>query len=1002
MKVSIKKTKEAYAILEKYDGIHPYLRILKYNTFTKKKILSDLDIDYIIENHTHIPEKINKVVKLAKWFIETQLEKWDVNFTPDRVLITDILGETEATFHVYLKYKRNQEKPLMCFIPKKAILDDLRAEDFNNTQIDFTDIDETVSKYGRSLYEHQKSAVKFLITRNKCLLADDQGLGKALIITTLVYTDKGKQKIGDIKIGDKIIGSDGNPYNVLGVFPQGEKDLYKVTFNDGYHSICCGDHLWTLQSTNGSKRGNGKELNNRQNKFITLSTNQMLDKNLKLKTNGVDSNKTKQYEYSTYYKLNSGESRWQIPIVKPINFNNNELLPIEPYLLGLSLGDGHFENNNIRFSQHKDDFDELFKGINIIEHKSTKNIRKGSISGFKETLIELSLYNKHSWDKFIPDIYKYSSIENRLSILQGLMDTDGYCMISKKTGVFSATEYCTVSEQLADDVAEIVHGLGGIVRRRTKIGSYKKDGIKHECRKVYRLNIKLPDGFNPFRLKRKADLYNVPKKYKVNRYIKNIEPYGKDEAVCISVDSPDKLYVTEYGIVTHNTTSSIIASVVGNFKKVLIICPASLKSTWKRELKMFVPEEEIAIINGSDWIDGKKYTIINYDIVGRHYIVPTETVVTERVSRDKYGVAKLDSNGNEIIKRIEKQVKSRKKEVKEQAKALSPIYLADFELVIIDEVHKLSKNSSIRYETISDFLSRAKIKNIYLMSGTPMTNKPINLFHVLSLIDHEVCQNFEYFVKTYCDGKKIHNKQINKDIWLSSGASNLDELMEKIKNSYLRRLKKDIPGMVNKSIHQRYYDLTKEERLIYENLWAEYENSQASLGNDSLNKELTEGIFLRQFVSNAMVKNTIQLTDEFLEDENKVFIACCFDEEIKQLKEYYGDKAVVYNGKLTQKQKDNAEYKFMNDPKTTVFIGNIIAAGVGLTLTSSHICIFNTYDWVPGNNEQMMDRIHRIGQKEDVEIYYQLFSDTISEDMWEKIIRKKMNIEAVIKEEHDK
>lgn len=628
MKVSIKKTKEAYAILEKYDGIHPYLRILKYNTFTKKKILSDLDIDYIVENHTYTPEKINKVVKLAKWFIESQLEKWAVNFTPDRVLVTDILGETESQFHVYLKYKRNQEKPLMCFLPKKAILDDLRAEDFNNTQIDFTEIDETVGRYGRSLYEHQKSAVKFLITRNKCLLADDQGLGK--------------------------------------------------------------------------------------------------------------------------------------------------------------------------------------------------------------------------------------------------------------------------------------------------------------------------------------------------------------------------------------TTSSIIASVVGNFKKVLIICPASLKSTWKRELKMFVPEDEIAIINGNDWIDGKKYTIINYDIVGRHYVVPTETVVTERVSRDKYGVAKLDSNGNEIIKRIEKQVKSRKKEVKERAKALSPIYLANFDLVIIDEVHKLSKNASIRYETISDFLSRANIKNIYLMSGTPMTNKPINLFHVMSLIDHEVCQNFEYFVKTYCDGKKIHNKQINKDIWLSSGASNLEELMEKIKNSYLRRLKKDIPGMVNKSIHQRYYDLTKEERLIYNNLWQEYENAQASLGNDNLNKELTEGIFLRQFVSNAMVKNTIQLTDEFLEDENKVFIACCFDEEIKQLKEYYGDKAVVYNGKLTQKQKDNAEYKFMNDPKTTVFIGNIIAAGVGLTLTSSHICIFNTYDWVPGNNEQMMDRIHRIGQKEDVEIYYQLFSDTISEDMWEKIIRKKMNIDSVIKEEHDK
>lgn len=1009
MKNSLKKINTAYTLLEAYNGKNPYIKWVQYGVFIKKdRTLSDLDIEYIIKNNDYTPEKFNKVIKIAKWFGETQIKenKWDAGFIPEKVFITDILGETENLFHVYLKYKQNMEKPVMCFIPKKALLDDLRAEDFNNTEVDFTFFDGILGEKNRKLYEHQKSAVKFLLNRKRCLLADDQGLGKALIISTLVYTDTGSKKIGDIKVGDKVIGSDGKPHNVTGVFPQGIKELYNVTFNDGYSIKCCKEHLWTVQSTNGSKRGSGKELDNRRNKYVTLSLEQMLDHNLVLKQKGVGYNENKEYKFSTYYTDKKGNSKWQIPIVKPIEFVNNDKLPIDPYLLGLSLGDGHFsKNGKISFSQHKDDFDELFDNFNIKEINKKnirKNIRCGYINGYSNELKELGLSDKRSWDKFIPDIYKFSSVEDRILLLQGLMDTDGYCMISEKKGIFSATEYCTVSEQLANDVAELVQCLGGIVRMRTKIGTYTKNGIKHKCRKVYRLNIKMPDGINPFKLKRKSELYNPPKKYKVGRYIKNIEPCGSEEAVCISIDSPDKLYVAEHAIVTHNTTSSIVASIAGGFKKILVICPASLKSNWKKEISQFVPENEIGIINSSNWIPDKKYTIINYDILNMHYVVPIETYTIERVSRDKYGNIKLDKNGNQIIKIIEKKTKSRKKEVKEAAKNASNLYLANFDLVIIDECHKLSDCSSNRYEVIEDFLTRTDIQNVFLMSGTPMTNKPMNLFNVLKLIQCPICDNYEYFVKTYCDGKQITNNYTQKKMWLTGGASNLDELMEKIKTIYLRRLKKDIPGMVTKSIHQRYYELTFDQRLEYDNLWDDYEKSQMDLGNENINKQLTEGIFLRQFVSSAMVENTINLSNEFLEDNKKVFIACCFDEEISRLKEYFGDKAVIYKGGLTIKQKDEAERKFMNDPNTTVFIGNIIAAGVGLTLTSSHICIFNSYDWVPGNNDQMMDRIHRIGQKEDVEVYFQLFSNTISEDMWEKLIVKKLNIESVIKEEKEK
>ena len=629
MKVSIKKTKEAYAILEKYEGVNPFIKTLKYHAFIKNdKVLNDLDIEYVIRNNNFAPEPINKTVKIAKWFGEKCQEKWGTDFIPEKIQILDIVGETDSIFHVYLRYRRSQEKPIFCFIPKKALLDDLRMGDFNKLDIDFTKYDEVLSKEGKSLYEHQKSAVKFLLDRKKCLLADDQGLGK--------------------------------------------------------------------------------------------------------------------------------------------------------------------------------------------------------------------------------------------------------------------------------------------------------------------------------------------------------------------------------------TVSAIIASLEGNFKKILVICPASVKSTWKREISRFVPESEVGIINSTNWINDKKYTIINFDIVDIHHRVGKEMVIEEKPLLDSNRNPITDENGNQLTKSIEKWIKSRKKEVKEKAMSESNLYMAGFDLIIIDECHKLSNNDSIRYEFINDLLVRSAVKDVYLLSGTPMTNRPINIFHVLGLIGHEVCQNFDYFVQTYCDGKKITSKTTKRSIWLTGGSSNLNELMEKIKNSYLRRLKKDIPGMVTKEIHQRFYELTSKEILEYNNLWNEYEESQLLLGITNLNKDLTEGIFLRQFVSTAMIRNTIELTNEFLEDDNKVFIACCFDEEISQLKEYYGDKAVIYKGGMTIKQKDKAEWKFMNDKNTTVFIGNIIAAGVGLTLTSSHICIFNSYDWVPGNNFQMQDRIHRIGQKDNVEVYYQLFNNTISENMWEKVVRKEMNINKVIKDENNK
>ena len=151
-----------------------------------------------------------------------------------------------------------------------------------------------------------------------------------------------------------------------------------------------------------------------------------------------------------------------------------------------------------------------------------------------------------------------------------------------------------------------------------------------------------------------------------------------------------------------------------------------------------------------------------------------------------------------------------------------------------------------------------------------------------------------------------------------------------------------------------------------------------------------------------MIHNTTKLVDEFIANGEKVVIGCCYDEELYRLRDYYGDKCVIYNGKMTSKEKDKAQDAFMNNPDVKILVGNLISAGVGLTLTAAKKLVFNDFDYVKGNNDQFMDRIHRINQTEDVDIYFQIFRDTQYEKMWEIVLRKGYIIDQIIKKEGEK
>ena len=476
------------------------------------------------------------------------------------------------------------------------------------------------------------------------------------------------------------------------------------------------------------------------------------------------------------------------------------------------------------------------------------------------------------------------------------------------------------------------------------------------------------------------------------------------------------------------TLSAIVSALEDKYEKILIISPASVKMTWFKELKGLVDEDEITIVEGSNWKENK-FTIINYDILKNFYEIPMETVKTSSLEYE-------DGELKKVVK--EKEKVSRKNDIISEAMENSQLFQSKFDLIIIDEAHRLSNTTSGIYKIVSDLVKRSNPIGIYELSGTPITNRPINFYNLLKIIGSQLADDWKYYVENYCDGRFFYNrkerdahcyiycKKVNKNswyelsddekkeldgildkkckkIWKTEGASNLDELQEAVKSCYIRRDKNDLE-LPKKTVKVLNYDLTKEERKSYERVWEEYLEAQDGKNKEDLEKykKITEGIMMRQWLANAMTEKTIDLARKCVDLGHKVVIFCAFDDELNTIKEAFKDICVVHNGKMLTKRKNKSVEEFQNNPNIKVFIGNIQSAGVGLTLVASDVAIFNSFSWVSGDNLQAEDRIHRLNQKKNVTIYYQVFSDTFYKEMFDKVRGKQEIIDNIIVSEKNK
>jgi hypothetical protein len=767
------------------------------------------------------------------------------------------------------------------------------------------------------------------------VLADDMGLGKALALDAKILTPTGWKRMGDIQVGDAVINSQGGTSHVTGVYPQGEKDLYKVEFTDGSSVECCDEHLWYVNTPLRRDRGYG-------GKVLPLA------------------------EIRNSLKDSSGNNRHFIPMVKPIEFEDREL-PLDPYLVGVLLGDGGLSTGRtflISADQELLDYakDVLPVGAEIVSaggydwriastnRKSTD--RRNMVNPVTHALRDLGLMGHTAHTKFIPDLYKFASVQSRLELLRGLMDTDG--SISN-----NVLEFSSVSEQLCHDVQFLIQSLGGIARMKQKRTTWTYLGVQ-KTSKAYRLTIAMPGDINPFRLKRKADLWLPRAKYPPVRAFKSVTYIGKKPAQCIAVDSPDHLYVTDECIVTHNTIQ--LLSLLQYAKEhpdaetpdpSLIICPTSCVDNWIDEASKFTPELRIRRYIGNDrataFADAPDVLVTTY----------------ETLRRD-----------------------------------MGRLLRQPWDYVILDEAQKIKNPITETARACRHLLARHRLA----VTGTPIENK----------LD-ELWAQFDFLMPGYLGSQARFRRDYEGPIMREKDNSVAEDLKRKIAPFILRRMKEQVAQDLPPKIYvSRECALTREQSKLYERIAGEGRQRVMEQARSGSETSLTMSILaslthLKQICCHPALlegdpatceihkrsgkfEDFKEVLDERLDAGDKVLVFSQYADMCKIIDRYLHESGIpsLYLDGQTRNRQELVR-TFQTDPSIKVFVLSLRAAGFGITLTAASSVIHYDRWWNPAVENQATDRAYRIGQKRSVQVIQFQTADTIEEKI-DKMLASKTEL----------
>jgi SWI/SNF-related matrix-associated actin-dependent regulator 1 of chromatin subfamily A len=397
------------------------------------------------------------------------------------------------------------------------------------------------------------------------------------------------------------------------------------------------------------------------------------------------------------------------------------------------------------------------------------------------------------------------------------------------------------------------------------------------------------------------------------------------------------------------TTAAVIASIESGAKKVLIVCPASLKINWDREIKNYT-DRRVLIVEGRKWGSTFDYYIINYDILKNYH-------TTEKSE---------DSDDYKLL-------------VNEK-----------FDLAIVDEAHYVSNTTANRTRLLNDVLET--IPRVWLLTGTPMTSRPINYFNLLKIVDSPLTLNWQSYVRRYCKGYQFNVG--NRKVWNTSGASNLDELRERTKSYVLRRMKTDILDLPEKIVTPVFVELSSK---MYDEELEEFTRiSNDKKDNETISVTLNRLMKIRQLIAYEKIPYTCELIDKCLDQGKKVIVFTNFTMSLDMIHEKYKKNSVILNGSMSKEKKQEAVDRFQNEDKVKIFISNIVAGGVGITLTAAEVVIMNDLSFVPAHHSQAEDRAYRYGQKNSVLVYYPVFENTVEKIIYNILQKKKGIIDQVM------
>lgn len=355
--------------------------------------------------------------------------------------------------------------------------------------------------------------------------------------------------------------------------------------------------------------------------------------------------------------------------------------------------------------------------------------------------------------------------------------------------------------------------------------------------------------------------------------------------------------------------------------RMLVICPASMKYGWLREIAVIEPDAAVALLGSDAPGDPVRWTVVNYDRLARHA---------------------------------------------EWLMELRP------DVVIVDEAHFIKNRSARSNRTLSLIAANAGAA-AYLLTGTPMTNRPRDLFNLLKAVEHPAAKSFYSFAQRYCAA-------IDNGYGLQTdGASNVDELAQVISGVMLRRMKDEVLDLPEKVRTWLPIEISADRVRSLEEQALEYLAANPARQGETWIHFLGLLNKARHRLATAKAPETARFVADLIEGGQKVVVFTSYQAAVDRILKDFDGMSVALTGSHSSEERDEAVQRFQSDDSVRVFVGNLQAAGTGITLTAGTHVVFNDLDWVPANHWQAEDRIHRIGQTQPTFATYLSAPGTLDE-----------------------